>query len=169
MSEFTILKVTQGELVSGHELQPSIFRDGVQALMKWLALGLKPVVVIQSEQGAAGYRTVASPLVLVGQTRAIAHWVCLLSKSNILSAQLVVERCKDGTDHRLLQTVATIKTLTDLGVIPVLIHNELTWVTGRSNDAQWDIAERLAISLNATIEVLKPEQEQVMESDHIVA
>nr|WP_314562333.1 hypothetical protein [uncultured Pseudomonas sp.] len=169
MSEFAILKIIQGELVNRDELQLASFRQAVEVLLNMLARGLKPVVVIQVEQGEACYRTLASPATLIGQTRLIAHWVSLLSEYNIVSAQLVVERCRDGSDLQLFQSFATIGTLTDLGVVPVLIHNALTWVTGRLEDVQWDIAECLADRLRATIEAPKQEQEQVMESDRVIA
>ncbi|WP_421526480.1 hypothetical protein [Pseudomonas yamanorum] len=169
MSEFAILKITQGELTNRHELQSALFRQAIETLLKMLARGVKPVVVIQAEPGAAMYCMGRAPAALIEQTRLIAQWVAVFSESNILSAQLVVERCRDGTDRQLLHALSTIRTLADLGVIPVLIHNQLTWLTGRAEEGQWDIAECLADRLRATIEAPKQEQEQVMERDHVIA
>jgi len=169
VSEFAVLKLNLREVVNRDKLQLANVRHGIATLLNMLARGLKPIVVIQAEQGETLYRTVASPAALIGQTRLIAHWVAVLEDHNIMSAQLVVERCREGSDRQLVQTLATIRTLTDRGVIPLLIHNELTWVTGRSEDRQWDIAECLADKLRATIEAPKKEQEPVMESERVIA
>ncbi|NWF14658.1 hypothetical protein HX785_13225 [Pseudomonas reactans] len=169
MREIAILKVDLAALVNNNELQLEGFKHGLEALLKLLAKGMKPVLVVQANNAVQANRTLVSPSALIGQTRVIAQWVAMLGAAHLVGAQLVVERGRSGGDVQLAQTVATLGVLTELGAIPILMHNELTWITGRSNTYGWDLAASLANAFRTTVVEPKQEGEQVRETDHVSA
>ncbi len=151
MSELGIIKINQHRLVFNNQLVHAALSecdDCVQALIKQR---IKPIIVIHASTEGTCHRTVACATALIGQTRVIAHWASRLSAAGLTSAQLMIEPPGRNGKDGLMQPLQTLQALTALGVVPLVIHNKLTWSNEQTCPFQQDVAGTIAELLNASI------------------
>ncbi|EPL15564.1 hypothetical protein [Pseudomonas sp. CF161] len=151
MSELGIIKINQHSLVFNNELFHEAFNECDECLNELIQRRIKPIIVIHAPTQGAYYRTVASPTALTSQTKMIAHWVARLTTAGLTCAQLMIERPYGNHKYGIAQTLKTIQALAALSVIPIVTHNELTWMSGRASAPQQDTADSLAELLNAPV------------------
>lgn len=151
MSELGIIKINQHSLVFNNELFHKAFNGCDDCLRALIMRRIKPIIVIHTSTEGADYPAIAAPTALIGQTKMIAHWVAKLTAMGLVSAQLMIEPRYGNDKHGIIPALKTLNALTELGVIPIVIPNTLTWPNEKPGRLQPDMAGTLAQLLNVPI------------------